>query len=49
MLDYLGEKEASSSIVSAIEKSLSIEKNRTNDLGGKSNTVECSNTILSNL
>ena len=49
MLDYLGEKEASSSIVSAIEKSLSIEKNRTKDLGGKSNTVECSNTILSNL
>ena len=32
-----------------IEKSLSIEKNRTKDLGGKSNTVECSNTILSNL
>ena len=49
MLDYLGVKEASSSIVSAIEKSLSIEKNRTKDLGGKSNTAECSNTILSNL
>ena len=49
MLVYLGEKEASSSIVSAIEKSLSIEKNRTKDLGGKNNTAECSNTILSNL
>ena len=49
MLDYLGEKEASSSIVSAIEKSLSIEKNRTKDLGGKNNTAECSNTIFSNL
>ena len=49
MLDYLGEKEASSSIVSAIEKSLNVQKNRTKDLGGESNTVECSNTILSNL
>ena len=49
MLDYLGEKEASNSIVSAIEKSLNVEKNRTKDLGGESNTVECSNSILSNL
>ncbi len=49
MLDYLGEKEASNSIVSAIEKSLNVQKNRTKDLGGESNTVECSNSILSNL
>ena len=49
MLDYLGEKEASNSIVSAIEKSLNVQKNRTKDLGGESNTIECSNSILSNL
>ena len=49
MLDYLGENEASNSIVLAIEKSLNIKKNRTKDLGGASNTVECSKTILSNL
>ena len=49
MLDYLGEKEASNSIVSAIEKSLNVKKNRTKDLGGESNTVECSKSILSNL
>ena len=32
-----------------IEKSLNVEKNRTKDLSGESNTVECSNSILSNL
>jgi tartrate dehydrogenase/decarboxylase/D-malate dehydrogenase len=49
MLDYLGEKEAANSIVTAIEKSLKNEKNRTKDLGGESNTIECSKSILSNL
>ena len=33
MLDYLGEKEAASSIENAIEKTLSNEKFRTKDLG----------------
>jgi len=49
MLDYLGEKEAASSIENAIEKTLSNEKFRTKDLGGNSNTIECSEEIKSNL
>ena len=49
MLDYLGEKEASNSIVEAIEKSLSEKENRTKDLGGEADTLKCSNSILSNL
>ena len=49
MLDYLGEKQASNSIVQAIEKSLSEKSNRTKDLGGNADTIKCSNSILSNL
>ena len=49
MLYYLGEKEASNSIVEAIEKSLSENENRTKDLGGDADTLKCSNSILSNL
>ena len=49
MLNYLGEIEASNSIVEAIEKSLSEKSNRTKDLGGNADTVKCSNSILSNL
>ena len=49
MLDYLGEKEASNSIVEAIEKSLSDKNNRTKDLGGDANTIKSSNSILANL
>ena len=49
MLDYLGEKQASNSIVQAIEKSLSEKSNRTKDLGGDANTIKCSNSILANL
>jgi len=49
MLDYLGEKEAASSIENAIEKTLINEKFRTKDLGGSSNTIECSNQIKKNL
>ena len=48
-LDYLGEKEASNSIVEAIEKSLSEKENRTKDLGGDADTLKCSNSILANL
>ena len=49
MLDYLGEKEAANSIVAAIEKTISEKNNRTKDLGGDSNTVDCSDAIKSNL
>ena len=49
MLDYLGEKQASNSIVQAIEKSLSKKSNRTKDLGGNADTIKCSNSILYNL
>ncbi|WP_440930567.1 tartrate dehydrogenase [Candidatus Pelagibacter sp.] len=49
MLDYLGEKEAANSIVTAIEKTISDKNNRTKDLGGDSNTVNCSDAIKSNL
>jgi tartrate dehydrogenase/decarboxylase / D-malate dehydrogenase len=49
MLDHLGEVEASKSIVKAIEKTLSIKKNRTKDLNGDNNTSECANAVLVNL
>jgi len=49
MLEHLGEKEAAKSIVNSIEKTLSDQKNRTKDLGGDSNTIECSNVVQSNL
>jgi len=49
MLEYLGEKEAANSIVAAIEKTISKKSNRTKDLGGDSNTVDCSDAIKSNL
>ena len=49
MLDYLGEKEASNSIIEAIKKSLSKKENRTKDLGGDADTIKSSNSILANL
>ena len=49
MLDYLGEKEAANSIVKSIEKTLFDKKNRTKDLGGVSNTVQCAKAVLDNL
>jgi tartrate dehydrogenase/decarboxylase/D-malate dehydrogenase len=49
MMDYLGETEASKTIVKAIEKTLADKKNRTKDLDGDSNTAQCSNAIQSNL
>ena len=49
MLDYLGEKEAANSIMLAIEKSLLDKKNRTKDLNGDSNTLECAQAVLDNL
>jgi tartrate dehydrogenase/decarboxylase/D-malate dehydrogenase len=49
MLDYLGEKEAAKTIVDSIEKTLSDKKNRTKDLNGESNTIECANAVEANL
>ena len=49
MLDYLGEKEASNSIIKSIEKTLSVQKNRTKDLNGSSNTIECTRAVIENL
>ena len=48
MLDYLGEKEAATRIVSSIEKTLLEKQNRTKDLDGDSNTKECANKISDN-
>ncbi|MDC1497448.1 tartrate dehydrogenase [Pelagibacteraceae bacterium] len=49
MLDYLGEKEAANTIISSIEKTLLDKKNRTKDLNGDSNTLECAQAVLDNL
>jgi len=49
MLSHLGEKEASNSIIKSIEKTLSVKKNRTKDLDGDSNTVQCAKAIQDNL
>ena len=49
MLDYLGEKDAANSIMLAIEKTLLDKKNRTKDLNGESNTLECAQAVLDNL
>ena len=49
MLDHLGENEAAQSIVNSIEKTLSIKDNRTIDLKGKSNTVQCAKAVLDNI
>ncbi len=49
MLDYLGEKEAANSIMTAIEKTLLDKKNRTKDLNGESNTLQCTQAVLDNL
>jgi tartrate dehydrogenase/decarboxylase/D-malate dehydrogenase len=49
MLDHLGEKEASKSIIESIEKTLSVKKNRTKDLDGTSNTIQCAKAVLNNI
>ena len=49
MLDHLGEKEASQTIVSSIEKTLSKKENRTLDLKGSNNTVGCAKAIIDNI
>jgi tartrate dehydrogenase/decarboxylase/D-malate dehydrogenase len=49
MLDHLGHDDASSFILEGIKLTLSKKANRTPDLGGTSNTIECTNAILENL
>ncbi len=45
MLDHLGEKEAASAIVGAIERTLETANGRTRDLGGSLNTVEAGKAV----
>ena len=45
MLEYLGFKEASEHIVGAIEEVLEKEEYRTEDLGGKANTIICGSAV----
>jgi tartrate dehydrogenase/decarboxylase / D-malate dehydrogenase len=45
MLDHLGEPAAAAAIVGAIEQTLSDERLKTRDLGGRANTVECGKAV----
>jgi len=45
MLEHLGETEAASAIVKAIERVLAEPKLRTRDLGGAANTIECGKAV----
>jgi tartrate dehydrogenase/decarboxylase / D-malate dehydrogenase len=45
MLEHLGESEAASAIVKAIETVLAQAKLRTRDLGGPANTVACGKAV----
>jgi|TARA_B110001452_G_scaffold264512_1_gene267625 tartrate dehydrogenase/decarboxylase/D-malate dehydrogenase len=49
MLNHLGETEAANRIILAIEKTLVDKKNRTSDIDGESNTIQCSEAILKNI
>jgi tartrate dehydrogenase/decarboxylase/D-malate dehydrogenase len=45
MLEHLGESEAASAIVKAIETVLAQEKLRTRDLGGPADTAACGKAV----
>jgi tartrate dehydrogenase/decarboxylase/D-malate dehydrogenase len=45
MLEHLGESEAASAIVKAIEQALSDPKTRTRDLGGSADTVAAGKAV----
>ena len=45
MLEHLGEKEAATAIVTAMEKVLAEPKLRTRDLGGPANTIACGKAV----
>ena len=49
MLKHLGEIEAAKTIVHSIEKTLLIKENRTKDLQGNSNTIQCAKAVLNNI
>ena len=49
MLEHLGEIEASKTIINSIEKTLAIKENRTKDLQGNSNTVQCAKAVIDNI
>ena len=49
MLNHLGESEAAKTIIGSIEKTLLLEKNRTPDLQGNSDTVKCAKAVLDNI
>ena len=49
MLDHLGETDASSCILNGIESILTKKENRTPDLGGTSNTKNCTSALLKQL
>ncbi len=49
MLEFLGEREASKSIEQSIEKTLANKDNRTKDLQGLSDTVQCAKAVLNNI
>ena len=49
MLDYIGEKKAAENIVQAIEKTLEKTENRTKDLKGTANTIQCAEAVLNNI
>ena len=49
MLDHLGEPDASSCILNGIEATLKKKENRTPDLGGTSNTKNCTAALLKQL
>ena len=49
MLEHLGEVEAAKTIISSIQKVLSIKEHRTKDLQGNSNTVQCAKAVLDNI
>ena len=49
MLDHLGEKEAAKTILTSIEKTLSVKENRTKDLQGLSNMEQCAKAVLENI
>jgi tartrate dehydrogenase/decarboxylase / D-malate dehydrogenase len=49
MLEHLGETEAASAIVKAIERVLAEPKLRTRDLGGAANTIECGKAVAAAL
>ena len=49
MFEHLGEKEAAKSILNSIEKTLTTKENRTRDLQGTSNTMQCAKAVLDNI